>query len=115
MEWYEIVKVILEILGLVVALVPTLVAFFALIKNIIKNKDWKLIEQIAKAAMTKAEEYAKEHPNMTGDEKLEYALEIVKSGLNEAGIEFNEDLIKQIVAYINELCSWSKTVNSKNK
>lgn len=112
MEWYEVVKVILEVLGLVIALVPTLIAVVALIKNIIKNKDWKLIQQIAKAAMTKAEEYAKEHPNMTSEQKLEYALEIIKSGLNEANIEFDENLIKQIVAYINELCSWSKTVNS---
>lgn len=109
----ENVLLIVELIGAIVALVPTVISVFYLIKNIIKNKNWKLVEQIAQKAMTEAENYAKDHPNMTGDEKFEFAIKIIKAGLSEAGIDFDENLAKQVKSYIENLCSWSKTVNSK--
>lgn len=111
----EKVLLVIEIIGAVCALVPTLVSVVCLIKNIIKNKNWELVKKIAMEAMTTVEEYAKEHPEMTSEEKLDMALDAVKAGLIAAGISFDEALIKQIIAYINELCTWSKTVNNNCK
>lgn len=111
----EKVLLVIEIIGAVCALIPTLISVFCLIKNIIKNKNWELVKKITMEAMTSVEEYAKDHPEMTSDEKLEMALGAVKAGLTAAGISFDEALIEQIIAYINELCSWSKTVNNSCK
>lgn len=105
------ILLIVELIGAVCALIPTLVSVYYLIKNIIKNKDWDLVKKIAMSAMSAAERYAEEHPGMSGEEKLDFALEIIKSGLAEAGIKTDPELIKRIVAYIEEMCKWSKTVN----
>jgi len=64
-------------------------------------------------AMTAVEAYAKEHPEMTSDDKLNMAIEGVKAACASQGIELDEQLIKDIIAKIEELCSWSKTVNCK--
>jgi hypothetical protein len=98
-----------EIVNLVVAiasLVPTLVSIVVLIINIIKNKDWKLVMTIADEAMKTVELYSMDHPGMTSDEKLEMAIESVKSGLGVAGIKVDAALIKRIAEYIKESISW---------
>ena len=82
-----------------------------LIKNIIQNKNWSLVEKIILEAMAAAEEYAKEHPEMTGEEKLDFALVAIKSGAQAAGITIDEKLLKKIIAYIEKMCTWSKKVN----
>ena len=107
----EKVQIITNLIIAICGLIPTLVSLVCLIKNIIKNKNWKLVQKIALNAMTAVEEYATEHPGMTGEQKLEMALTGVKAGLTAAGIAFDENLVKQVIAYINEMCGWSKTVN----
>lgn len=97
----------------IAGVIPTIVSLVMLVRNVIKNKDWELIKKIAQEAMTTVEEYANTHPEMSGEDKLNMALEAVKAGLGAAGIKFDENLIKQIVAYIQEMCKWSKTVNTK--
>lgn len=109
----EKVQIITNLIIAVCGLIPTLVSLVCLIKNIIKNKNWKLVQKIALNAMTTVEEYATEHPEMTSEQKLEMALTGVKAGLAAAGIAFDENLVKQVIAYINEMCGWSKTVNNK--
>jgi hypothetical protein len=109
----EKVLLIVELIGAIIALVPTLISVFCLIKNIIKNKNWKLVEKIALAAMSEVEEYAKEHTTMTSDEKFDMAIQVIKAGLAEANITFDEKLAEQVKSYIENLCKWSKTVNSK--
>lgn len=106
-------QLICSLVTAIAGVIPTIVSVVLLVRNIIKNKDWQQVCEIAKAAMTAAEDYAKEHPEMSGEQKLDFALEIIKKGLNAAGIKFDEALIKQIIDYINQLCSWTKTVNSK--
>ena len=104
-------QLICSLITAIAGVIPTIVSVVILVRNIIKNKDWQQVCEIAKAAMTAAEDYAKEHPSMTGDEKLEFALEIVKKGLDAAGIVVDDALIKRIIEYIKQLCNWSKTVN----
>ena len=98
-----------EILGLVtaiVSLIPTIVSVVILIRNIIKNKNWSLVMSIADAAMKKVEDYSREHPGMSSDEKLEMALQAIKAGLGVAGIKFDDALIKRIIEYIKQSISW---------
>jgi len=108
----ETFTLICNLIITVCGVIPTVVTVILFVKNLIEQKNWKAIEPIVKAAMTAAEEYAKEHPGMSGEEKLDFALATIKGGLDAAGIAFDEKLVKQIVAYINELCKWSKTVNA---
>lgn len=107
-DWAIVRDIIVAVCGLI----PTIVSVICLIVNIIKNKNWQLVEEIAKQAMSSAEEFAKTHPEMTGEDKLNLALEAVKSGLAAAKIKVDEALIKQVIEYIKQMCSWSKTVNT---
>jgi len=98
-----------EIVNLVIAitsLVPTLVSVVVLVVNIIKNKNWKLVMAIADEAMKAVEVYAKEHPGMSSDDKLNMAIESIKSGLAVAGIKVDEVLLKRIIDYIKESINW---------
>jgi len=102
MAWQEI----LGLVSAIVTVIPTIVSVVLLIRNIIKNKDWAAIMDISDAAMRKVEEYSKEHPGMTSDEKLEMALEAIKAGLGVAGIKIDKALIKRIIDYIKQSISW---------
>ena len=111
----EKILLVVELIGAVCALVPTLVSIFALIKNIIKNKNWALIMKIANSAMSAVESYSNEHPGMTSEEKLEMALEAIKASCKTAGIALDEANLQRIVEYIAEMCAWAKTVNVTDK
>lgn len=111
MDTVEKILLVVNLIGAVCALVPTIVSVFALIKNIIKNKNWALIMKIANSAMSTVEAYSKEHPDMTSEEKLEMALEAIKASCQAAGIALDEANLQRIVDYITEMCSWAKTVN----
>ena len=102
MAWQEI----LGLISAVVSFIPTVVSVVLLIRNIIKNKDWATVMDIADAAMRKVEEYSKEHPGMSSDEKLDMALEAIKAGLGVAGIKADKALMKRIVDYIKQSISW---------
>lgn len=109
MNWMEVINIIPEL----VSAISAIVAFVMLIKKAIKDKNWKAITEIAKAVMADVEEFAKTHPDMTGDDKLDMALEGIKTAMSAAGIKFNEKVIKKLIDYITEMCKWSKKVNIK--
>ena len=115
MSTVEKILLVVQLIAAVCALVPTLVSVFALIKNIIKNKNWTLIMKIANSAMSAVESYSNEHPGMTSEEKLEMALEAIKASCKTAGIALDEANLQRIVEYIAEMCAWAKTVNVTNK
>ena len=108
----ETFKLVLDLVVSICGIIPTIVAVCLLVKNIIANKNWELVQKIAQEAMTSVEEYSKAHPEMTSKDKLDMALEAIKAGLCAAGIKFDDALIKQIIAYIEQLIKWSKTVNT---
>lgn len=108
MDWKEIIEFIPEL----VSAISAIVAFVLLIVNAIKNKNWQLITEIAKAVMADVEEFAKTHPEMTPDDKLNMALEGIKTAMTAAGIKFDEKIIKKLIDYITEMCKWSKKVNN---
>lgn len=104
-------NLICDLIVAIAGVVPTIIALVYLVKNIIKNKDWTLVMKMAMEAMTVVEKYAEEHPEMTSDDKLNMALEAIKKSCEAAGVKVNADLIKRIIEYISEMCSWAKTVN----
>lgn len=106
-------ELICELIITVAGVIPTLVSLVLLIKNTIAQKNWELIMKIAQAAMSEVETYSAEHPDMTSDDKLNMALEVISAGCTAAGIDLDVELLKQIKAYIEEMCKWSKTVNVK--
>ena len=104
-------SLICELIITVAGVIPTIVSLVCLIKNIIQNKNWTLVMKMAMEAMTTVEAYALEHPEMTSDDKLEMALEAVKTACAAAGVDVNVELIMRIKSYIEEMLKWSKTVN----
>ena len=108
MSTVEKILLVVQLIAAVCALVPTLVSVFALIKNIIKNKNWTFVMKIANSAMSAVESYSNEHPGMTSEEKLEMALEAIKASCQAAGIALDEANLQRIVDYITEMCAWAK-------
>lgn len=105
------INVIYDLIVTIAGLVPTIISFVLLIKNIIKNKNWTLVSKMALEAMSAVETYSAEHPNMNSEEKLNMALEAVKKSCEVANIKVDAELVKRIISYISEMCSWAKTVN----
>ena len=103
----EIVNLIIAI----VSIIPTIVSVVMLIINIIKTKNWNLVMDIADAAMRKVEEYSREHPGMSPDDKLNMALEAIKTGLEVAGIKLDTTLLQRIIDYIKQSISWFNEMN----
>lgn len=109
MNWMEVINIMPEL----VSAISAIIAFIMLIVKAIRDKNWKAITEIAKAVMADVEEFARTHPDMTGDDKLDMALEGIKTAMSAAGIKFNEKVIKKLIDYITEMCKWSKKVNIK--
>lgn len=109
MDW----KTIIELIPEIVSAVSAIVAFVVLIINTIKNKNWKAIEEIALRVMGEVDAYAKAHPGMSSQEKLDMAIAGVKAAMDAAGIAFDETIIKKVIAFIEKMCKWSKGVNGK--
>ena len=115
-EVQNVIQLIISIctlIGLIGGLIPTAIVLFGKIKEVIKNKEWNTIVGVVKESMTAVENYAKQHPDMTSEDKLNMCLEGVKAACARLGVKLDDELINKIIATIKDLCSWSKTVNSK--
>jgi len=108
----QLIISICTLIGLIGGLIPTIICLVNKFKEIAKNKDWKSIEKCIFEAMSAVEAYAREHPEMTSDDKLNMCLEGVEAGCKSLGIELDDKLIRDIIDEIEKLCSWSKTVNA---
>ena len=102
-----LVTLIVGLIGAVAALVPTLINLFKALAEIVKTKNWQALKDIAKAAMKEVEEHYREHPEMTGEDKLNMAIEIVIAGAKEINVEVTEETIKNLITYINDTIKWA--------
>lgn len=109
----QLIISICTLVGLIGGLIPTIIVLVGKIKEIIKNKDWQTIVGMIKVAMTEVEDYAKLHPEMSGKDKLDMCVKAVEAACARAGVKLDDDLIQKIISTIEDLCQWSKTVNSK--
>jgi uncharacterized membrane protein YbaN (DUF454 family) len=102
-----LITLIVGLIGAIATLVPTLIKLFNAFKEIAKNKNWQALKDIAKVAMKEVEEHYRKHPEMTSEQKLNMAIEIIVAGAAEIDVEVNEDIIREIVKYINETIKWA--------
>lgn len=106
-------QLIIELVIALIGVVPTVVSLVTLVIKMIKDKNWVAVAKFAQDAMSQAEAYAIGHPGMSGKDKLDMALSIVKQTCAANNISLDEVALQKVIAYIEELIKWSKTVNNK--
>lgn len=104
--WVGLITLIVGLIGAIAALIPVAIKLFKALKEIVKNKNWSKIKDIAKAAMTTVEEYHRSHPEMSSDDKLNMALDIIQAGCAEIGVEVDDEILNNLVDYITKTISW---------
>jgi len=103
---------ITDLIVAIVTLIPTLISVIALIINIIKNKNWTLVQQIADSAMRQVEGYSKDH-TISSNDKLDMALDIIRAGLETANIKCDTKLLKRVITYITDSIDWFNEMKYK--
>lgn len=104
--WIGLISLLVGLIGAIGALIPVIIKLVKTLKEIVKNKNWNEIKDIAKAAMTTVEEYHKSHPEMSSDDKLNMALDIIQAGCKEIGVEIDDATLENLVSYIKQTISW---------
>lgn len=94
--WAGIITFIIGFIGAIAALIPVSIKLVKRGKEIVKNKDWAKIKEIADTAMKTAEATGK-----TGAEKKEIVIASVKAGCEAAGIVIDETLLQNLADYID--------------
>lgn len=102
-----LITLIVGLIGAIAALVPTLIKLFNTMKELIQNKNWQAIKDIAKAAMKEVEEHYRLHPEMTSQQKLDMAVGIIIEGAKAIEVEVNEETIRNIIKYIEDTIKWA--------
>lgn len=102
----QIASLIYTIVSLAILVIPSIVSAIIFIVKAVKNKDWKQIMSVADAAMKEVEEYAKTHPTMTSDQKLDMALNAVQKSLSSMNIAFDDATKEKTKNYINQTIKW---------
>ena len=102
-----LITLIVGLIGAIAALVPTLIKLFNTMKELIQNKNWQAIKDIAKAAMKEVEEHYRLHPEMTSQQKLDMAVGIIIEGAKAIEVEVNEETIRDIIKYIEDTIKWA--------
>jgi hypothetical protein len=102
-----LITLIVGLIGAIAALVPTLIKLFKTIKELVENKNWAALTKIAMSAMRDVEVEYKKNPNMSSQEKLDMAIEIIQSSAAQMGVEVTDELIDNLVKYINDTIKWA--------
>lgn len=102
-----LITLIVGLIGAIAALIPTLIKLFKTFKELIANKNWAALTKIAMNAMKEVEVEYKKNPNMSSQEKLDMAIEIIQSSAAQMGVEVTDELIDNLVKYINDTIKWA--------
>lgn len=102
-----LITLIVGLIGAIAALIPTLIKLFKTFKELVANKNWAALTKIAMSAMKDVEAEYKKNPNMSSQEKLDMAIEIIQSSAAQMGVEVTDELIDNLVKYINETIKWA--------
>lgn len=108
--WANLITFIAGFVIAVAALVPTAVNLVKKGAELMKNKNWSKIKDIAMAAMKEAEASGKK-----GSEKQQMVIDAVVAGCKEAGIEVSENDLKKLADYINETIGWFNNMIDSSK
>ena len=98
---------IIGLVGAIAALIPTLIKLFKTIKELVSNKNWATLTRIAMDAMKEVETHYRANPNMTSQEKLDMAINLIKNSSKDLGIEVTDELIDNLVNYIKQTITWA--------
>lgn len=102
-----LITLIVGLIGAIAALIPTLIKLFKTFKELVANKNWAALTKIAMSAMKDVEVEYKKNPNMSSQEKLDMAIEIIQSSAAQMGVEVTNELIDNLVKYINDTIKWA--------
>lgn len=106
-EIITLITLIIGLVGAIAALIPTLIKLFNSLKEIAQNKNWTKLISIAMEAMKDVEKYYRENPNMTGEQKLDMALEIIKESSASLNVTISDKEIDDLIDYINKTIKWA--------
>lgn len=103
-----LITLIIGLIGAVAALVPTLIKLFKTVKELVSNKNWATLTQIALGAMKEVEVHYRANPNMSSQAKLDMAIDLIKKSSADLGIEVTDELVDDLVKYIEDTIQWAK-------
>jgi|GEM_PF-6053595 len=108
--WAGLLVFVVGFVAAIAALIPTVRKLVKKGAELVKDKNWSKIKEIALAAMKEAEASGKK-----GSEKQQMVIDAVVAGCKEAEIEINEEDLKNLVKYINETIEWFNGMNESSK
>ena len=108
--WVNLIVFIAGFVAAVAVLIPTVIKLCEKGAELMKNKNWSKIKDIALAAMKEAEASGKK-----GSEKQQMVIDAVVAGCKEAEIEISEEDLKNLAKYIDETIEWFNNMNKSSK
>lgn len=108
--WVNLVVFVSGFIAAVAALVPVAIKLVKKGAELVKNKNWSKIKEIALAAMKEAEASGKK-----GSEKQQMVIDAVIAGCKTAEIEISEEDLKNLTKYIDETIAWFNNMNKSSK
>ena len=108
--WAGLLVFVVGFVAAIAALIPTARKLVKKGAELVKDKNWSKIKEIALAAMKEAEASGKK-----GSEKQQMVIDAVVAGCKEAEIEISEEDLKNLVKYINETIEWFNGMNESSK
>ena len=104
--WVGLLVFVVGFIAAIAALIPTAIKLTKKGAELVKDKNWKEIKEIALVAMKEAEASGKK-----GSEKQQMAIDAVVAGCKEAEIEISEEDLKNLAKYIDETIGWFNDMN----
>ena len=108
--WVGLILMFLGLIGSIAALLPTAIKLFKALKEIVKNKNWQKILELADNAMELAE-----ITSLHGSDKRDLVINTVRKGCSELDIELNEELVENLIKYIDESIQWLNRMNNSKE
>ena len=108
--WVGLILMFLGLVGSIAALIPTAIKLFKALKEIVKNKNWQKILELADNAMELAE-----ITSLHGSDKRDLVINTVRKGCSELDIELNEELVENLIKYIDESIQWLNRMNNSKE
>lgn len=101
MGWFEIV---IQIVLILVSVTPLVIALINFVRKCATEKNWKALVKVALHVITEAESKFD-----NGDDKLDYAISVIKTAAKDIEYEISEEEIKTL---INDVIAVTKQVNA---
>ena len=108
--WVNLIVFVVGFIAAIAVLIPVAIKLVKKGAELVKNKNWSKMKDIALAAMKEAEASGKK-----GSEKQQMVIDAVVAGCKEAEIEIDEEDLKNLAKYIDETIEWFNSMNKSSK